>query len=69
MNASRTSTKGIVISPWRPSPPCDADPRCNGKVGAVGYCLGGRLAYLTATRTDADVSVGYYGVGIDTYLG
>ncbi|MEQ1617424.1 MAG: dienelactone hydrolase family protein [Terricaulis sp.] len=34
------------------------------KVGAVGYCLGGMLAYLTATRTDADASVGYYGVGI-----
>ena len=45
-----------------------ADPRCNGKVGAVGYCLGGRLAYLTATRTDVDATVGYYGVGIDSYL-
>ena len=41
---------------------------CSGKVGAVGYCLGGRLAYLTATRTDSDASVGYYGVGIETYL-
>ena len=44
-------------------------PGCNGKVGAVGYCLGGRLAYLTATRTDSDASVGYYGVGIEGYLG
>ena len=42
---------------------------CIGKVGAVGYCLGGRLAYLTATRTDSDASVGYYGVGIEAYLG
>jgi carboxymethylenebutenolidase len=40
----------------------------NGKVGAVGYCLGGLLAYLTATRTDADASVGYYGVGIQNHL-
>ncbi len=39
------------------------------KVGAVGYCLGGMLAYLTATRTDADASVGYYGVGIAGLLG
>lgn len=39
-----------------------------GKVGAVGYCLGGRLAYMTATRTDIDASVGYYGVGIDGLL-
>lgn len=38
------------------------------KVGAVGYCLGGLLAYLTATRTDADASVGYYGVSIETKL-
>jgi carboxymethylenebutenolidase len=29
-------------------------PECDGKVGAVGYCLGGKLAFLTATRTDAD---------------
>ena len=40
----------------------------HGKVGAVGYCLGGLLAYLTGTRTDVDASVGYYGVGIDNYL-
>jgi carboxymethylenebutenolidase len=39
------------------------------KVGAEGYCLGGLLAFLTATRTDADAAVGYYGVGIDNYLG
>ena len=39
-----------------------------GKVGAVGYCLGGRLAYMTAARTDADASVGYYAVGIDNLL-
>jgi carboxymethylenebutenolidase len=39
------------------------------KVGAVGYCLGGLLAYLAATRTDADATVSYYGVGIDNYLG
>lgn len=40
-----------------------------GKVGAVGYCLGGLLAYLTAARTDADASVGYYGVNIQEKLG
>jgi carboxymethylenebutenolidase len=39
-----------------------------GKVGAVGYCLGGRLAFMTAARTDVDASVGYYGVGIDGLL-
>ena len=42
---------------------------CSGKIGAVGYCLGGQLAYLTAARTDADASVGYYGVNIQNLLG
>lgn len=39
-----------------------------GKVGAVGYCLGGHMAYLTACRTDADCAVGYYGVSIQNAL-
>ena len=38
------------------------------KVGCVGYCLGGRLAYMAATRTDITASVGYYGVMIDQML-
>jgi carboxymethylenebutenolidase len=42
---------------------------CTGKVGAVGYCLGGQLAYLAAARTDVDASVGYYGVNIQNLLG
>lgn len=37
-------------------------------VGCVGYCLGGRLAFMTACRTDISASVGYYGVGIDGLL-
>lgn len=41
----------------------------HGKVGVVGYCLGGRLAFMTATRTDTNATVGYYGVGIDNLLG
>ncbi len=39
------------------------------KVGLVGYCMGGKVAYQTAARTDIDASVGYYGVGIDQMLG
>ncbi len=41
--------------------------RCE-KVGVVGYCLGGRLAFMAAARTDADASVGYYAVGVDNLL-
>jgi carboxymethylenebutenolidase len=43
-------------------------PACNGKVGAVGFCLGGKLAYLIAVRFKPDASVGYYGVGIESAL-
>ena len=39
-----------------------------GQVGVLGFCLGGKLAYLAACRTDADVAVGYYGVGIEAAL-
>lgn len=46
-----------------------ADAGCNGKVGAVGYCLGGKLAFLTATRTDVDAAVSYYGVGLEAQVG
>jgi carboxymethylenebutenolidase len=44
-------------------------PACSGKVGSVGYCLGGKLAYLMATRSDSDANVGYYGVGIQDLTG
>jgi carboxymethylenebutenolidase len=38
------------------------------KVGLVGFCMGGKIAYMAATRTDIDAAVGYYGVGIDQML-
>jgi carboxymethylenebutenolidase len=43
-------------------------PEQQGGVGVLGYCLGGKLAYLAACRTDVDVAVGYYGVGIENSL-
>jgi carboxymethylenebutenolidase len=46
-----------------------AQTRVGGKVGCVGYCLGGKLAYLMATRSDVNAAVGYYGVGIDGSIG
>jgi len=45
-----------------------ADAGCNDKVGAVGFCLGGLLAFLTAIRTSADATVSYYGVGLDNVI-
>jgi len=44
-------------------------PGCNGRAGTIGFCLGGKLAYLMATRSDADCNVSYYGVGIEGALG
>ena len=44
------------------------DTGATAKVGCVGYCLGGKLAYMAAARTDVDASVGYYGVMIDQML-
>lgn len=43
-------------------------PEQTGGTGVLGYCLGGKLAYLTACRSDVDVAVGYYGVGIENSL-
>ncbi len=46
-----------------------ARPEVGGrKVGSVGYCLGGRLAYLTAATANVDAAVAYYGGGIHTQL-
>lgn len=39
------------------------------KAGVIGYCWGGTIAYLAATRCDADASVGYYGRQIVDHLG
>lgn len=41
---------------------------CGGKVGTIGYCLGGSLAYASSCYTDTDASVGYYPVQIEDSL-
>jgi carboxymethylenebutenolidase len=41
---------------------------CNGAVGTVGFCLGGKLAYLFMTRSDLEAGVSYYGVGLENVL-
>jgi carboxymethylenebutenolidase len=41
----------------------------NGKVATMGYCLGGRLAFMMAQQSDADANVSYYGVGLDELAG
>ena len=43
-------------------------PACTGRVGAVGFCLGGNLAYLLSVRFRPDCAVGYYGVSLEKSL-
>jgi carboxymethylenebutenolidase len=45
-----------------------ARPERSGKVGAIGFCLGGKLAWLAAARAGVDAAVSYYGVGIEACL-
>jgi carboxymethylenebutenolidase len=40
----------------------------NGKVGCVGFCLGGLMAFQMASNSDVDTTVAYYGGGIDSKL-
>ena len=45
-----------------------ARPQCNGKVGVLGFGLGGRLAYLAAARLKVDAAVSYYGMELEQHL-
>jgi carboxymethylenebutenolidase len=43
-------------------------PGASGKVGLVGYCLGGLMAYLVSARHGADAAVAYYPGMAENYL-
>lgn len=45
-----------------------ARPECAARVGAIGYCMGGRLAFVAAAQCGVDAAVCYYGGGIATQL-
>jgi carboxymethylenebutenolidase len=42
--------------------------RKGGKVGAVGFCWGGQLAWMAAKNVTLDGAVGYYGIAIHQTL-
>jgi carboxymethylenebutenolidase len=44
-------------------------PSASGKVGAMGFCLGALMAFLTASRGKVDAAVAYHGGDTDKYLG
>ncbi len=39
------------------------------RAGVIGYCFGGTMAWLAATRLDPDAAVGYYGGRIGQFAG
>jgi carboxymethylenebutenolidase len=43
-------------------------PSCTGKVAAIGFCMGGRLAYLAAARAGVDAAISFYALGISHHL-
>ena len=45
-----------------------AQPGIDGGVAIVGMCLGGKLAYLSASRLPVGASLAFYGVGIEKSL-
>ena len=46
-----------------------ARPEVNGhKLGSFGYCMGGRMAYLSAATARIDAAVAFYGGGIHNQL-
>ena len=45
-----------------------ARPDCPGKFGVMGFCLGGKFAYLSGTRHSIDAAASCYGVQIDQHL-
>ena len=53
---------GVLVAALR------ARPECTGEVAVVGFCLGGKLAFLCAARAKVDAAVSYYGVRIEDYL-
>jgi carboxymethylenebutenolidase len=46
-----------------------AQPSSGGKVGAIGFCGGGRFAFLAAVRCGVDAAASLYGLGISQHLG
>ena len=45
-----------------------AMPECNGKVATMGYCMGGRYAFLGVARFGADAAVTFHGNSIGEHL-
>jgi carboxymethylenebutenolidase len=45
-----------------------SSPRCSGKIAALGFCMGGRIAFLAASRAKVDAAISLYALGIASHL-
>ena len=43
-------------------------PQCDGRIAAVGFCMGGRIAFLAAARAGINAAIGLYALGIAKHL-
>jgi carboxymethylenebutenolidase len=43
-------------------------PQCDGRIAAIGFCMGGRIAFLAAARAGIDAAIGLYALGIAKHL-
>ena len=64
----KTDTNAAVADVGAAAKALRALPEVTGKVAAIGYCFGGRLAYLAAAQDSVDLAVAYYGGGIQNAL-
>jgi carboxymethylenebutenolidase len=65
MTLMKTITRDDVVADMNASlAVLRSHPAFAGKVGAIGYCMGGRLAFTAAALCGVDAAVAYYGGGI-----
>jgi carboxymethylenebutenolidase len=69
MELMRTVTRDDAVADMQASlAVLKARPECAGRIGAIGYCMGGRLAFTAAATCAVDAAVSYYGGGIAANL-
>ncbi len=43
-------------------------PYCNGKIAAIGFCMGGRTSFLAAAHAGVDAAISLYALGIAKHV-